>query len=180
MPQTLSINSLSLSEIQINKLSRYVFPKEDFGPTSDGQIEIPTIQSLRYVTNLSCHKVSPELKSIYDEMCGRDILFPEISESGMQATKYDIRAQCTLYKKSRDKNEYVKSLTRSLPKNKAGQVKSALSGQHVTINNTGNNLGNACHWKNYGLFVEKKIWSNACHVFLEMEILKIFYLENIY
>ena len=33
IPQTLNINSLSLYEIQINKLSRFVFPKKDFGPT---------------------------------------------------------------------------------------------------------------------------------------------------
>ena len=52
VPQTLKINSLSLSEINVNKLSRYVFPRRDFGPTSAGQVEIPTIQSLKYVTNL--------------------------------------------------------------------------------------------------------------------------------
>ena len=38
VPQTLKINSLSLSEINVNKLSRYVFPSRDFGPTSAGQI----------------------------------------------------------------------------------------------------------------------------------------------
>ena len=142
VPQTLHINSLSLSEINVNKLSRYVFPRRDFGPTIDGQVEIPTIQSLKYVTNMSCHKISPELKSIYDELCGRDISFPEISESGMLATKYDIKAQCTLYKKAREKSDYVANLSRSLPKNKAGPDNSTLSGQHLTLDNTGNNLRN--------------------------------------
>ena len=60
----------------------------------------------------------------------------------MQATKYDIKAQCTLYKKAREKSEYVKNLSRSLPKNKAGPDNSTLSGQHLTLDNTGNNLGN--------------------------------------
>ena len=111
VPQTLQINKLSLQEIKVNKLSRYVFPNKDYGPTSAGKIEIPTIESLKYITNLSCHKLNPDLKTIYDNICGRDVSFPEISENGMLTTKYDIKAECAKYKKAQEKIDYVKSLS---------------------------------------------------------------------
>ena len=38
VPQTLQIHKLSLQEIPVNKLSRYVFPNKDNGPTSAGKI----------------------------------------------------------------------------------------------------------------------------------------------
>ena len=92
-----------------------MFPTRDFGPTRAGQVEIPAIDSLKYVTNLCCHKIYPDIKSIYDHLCGRDVSFPEITESGMLTTKYDIKAECAKYKKAQEKIDYVKSLSQTLP-----------------------------------------------------------------
>ena len=35
-------------QIEINKLSRYIFPRVDLGPTEQGKIEIPPLHSLEY------------------------------------------------------------------------------------------------------------------------------------
>ena len=108
VPQTLEIHKLSLQEIPVNKLSRYIFPRVDNGPTSAGKMEIPKLESLRYIVNLSCHKLHPDLKTIYDDICGRDVSFPEISENGMLSTKYDLKAECAKFKKAQKKTDYFK------------------------------------------------------------------------
>ena len=104
IPKEIFVQSLELRDIHIDKLDRYVFPKVDRGPTKAGLIEIPPLQSLKYVVNLFCHKLEPDLKLIWDELCGRDVQFPEISRAGIQATKYDIRNECSQYKKTEGKN----------------------------------------------------------------------------
>ena len=45
VPQTLQIHKLSLQEIPVYKLSRYIFPNVDNGPTSAGKMEIPKLES---------------------------------------------------------------------------------------------------------------------------------------
>ena len=109
---------------------------------------------------MCCHKINPDLKSIYDQICGRDVSLPEISESGMLTTKYDIKAQCTLYKKAQEKSEYVKNVSRSLPGHKAGPDTTTLSGQNRTLDNTGNILptvqANSTHLMILGCVIKMK------------------------
>ena len=107
----LPINDFSDNEIGIHKLSRYVFPRVDLGPTQDGQIEIPELQSLEYAVNLACHRLDEDVKEHWDSLCNRDVSYPELSKNGIMATKYDFKNPITLKKKEKDKEKYVDSLT---------------------------------------------------------------------
>ena len=113
IPNTIEIHKLTLKEVPIFKLSRYIFPQFDKGPTPAGQIQIPELDSLKYLVNLSCHKFSPELKQIYDNFCGRDISYPEISKNGMLCTKYDLKMESSKFKKAQEKSNYVTDLAQT-------------------------------------------------------------------
>ena len=106
----LSIGASSTQNIDIHKLSRYIFPREDPGPTEAGKLEIPPLRSLEYAINLACHKLDADLKQHWDTLCNRDVSYPEISKNGIVATKYDLRNQSSLYKKQLEKQRYVESL----------------------------------------------------------------------
>ena len=69
--------------------------------------------------NLCLHRVPSDLKVVWDEMAGRDSSYPEISRIGMQSTKYDLRQRSDLYRRQKDKREYVENL-RSVKKGKSG------------------------------------------------------------
>ena len=125
----LPIYNFSDREIEIHKLSRYVFPRIDLGPTESGQVQIPALQSLEYAVNLACHKLDDEVKAHWDDLCCRDVSFPELSENGIMATKYDLKHQITLYKKQKDKDKYVDSLAK---------------GQNLDILATDLERGNSC------------------------------------
>ena len=91
-------------------MSRYVFPRVDLGPTEAGKTEIQPLHCLEYAVNLACHRLTDDIKQHWDELCTRDVSFPEISKSGIVATKYDLKAQIGLYKKQIEKQRYVESL----------------------------------------------------------------------
>ena len=46
----------SCTHVDVFKLSRYIFPKEDPGPTLAGKTEVHDLQGLEYAVNLACHK----------------------------------------------------------------------------------------------------------------------------
>ena len=94
-------------EIQVFKLSRYVFPKVDLGPNEAGKTEIKPLHCLEYVVNLACHRLTDDIKQHWDELCSRDVSYPEVSKSGIVATKYDLKAQIGLFKKQIEKDRYV-------------------------------------------------------------------------
>ena len=78
IPSVLSIQNFRIGpnkNIKINKMSKYNFPKEDRGPTPAGLLEISPAESLKYLVNLFCHRVTPAVKDIYDNMCMRDVSF---------------------------------------------------------------------------------------------------------
>ena len=105
-----SINALSTKDIEIHKLSRYIFPREDLGPTEAGKLEIPALRSLEYAINLACHKVDADVKEHWDTLCNRDVSYPEVSKNGIIATKYDLKNQSSIYKKQMEKQRYVEFL----------------------------------------------------------------------
>ena len=97
-------------EISVSKMSRYVFPKVDLGPNEAGKTEIKPLHCLEYAVNLACHRLTDDIKQHWDELCSRDVSFPEVSKSGILATKYDLKAQIGLYKKQLEKDRYVELL----------------------------------------------------------------------
>ena len=113
--QSLQINDIK--NIAVRKLSKYNFPRHDLGPTLAGLVEILPAKSLQYLVNLACHRVTPAVKDIYDQMCMRDTSFLEISKNGIQSTKYDLRIESERYKRSRKKEDYVQDLQNLHPKN---------------------------------------------------------------
>ena len=112
IPNEIEICNLSFKTnvIENYKLSRYIFPKHDRGPTKAGLENIKPIQSLEYIVNLCLHRVPRDLKLVWDDLAGRDSSYPEISKIGMQSTRYDLRQRSELYKRKKDKNLYVESL----------------------------------------------------------------------
>ena len=100
------IFNVNISQVGLNKdpYSKYKFPREDPPLSEAGKMQISNISSLEYLVNLFCGRLDPGLKEEWDKLAGRDISVPEISASGMQLTQYDLRQQCSLYKKARKKN----------------------------------------------------------------------------
>ena len=86
----------SCTPVDIFKLSRYVFPKEDPNPTIAGETEINILQGLEYAVNLASHKLNLDLKTHWDNLCARDVSFPEITSNGVLATQYDLKQQINL------------------------------------------------------------------------------------
>ena len=121
IPNEIEILNLSIKSniIESYKLSRYIFPKHDQGPTKAGLEIVSPVRSLEYAVNLCLHRVPSDLKVVWDEMAGRDSSHPEISRIGMQSTKYDLRQRSDLYRRQKDKREYVENL-RLVKKGKSG------------------------------------------------------------
>ena len=151
IPSVLSIQNFSIGpnkNIEINKLSKYNFPKEDKGPTPAGLQEISPAESLKYLVNLFCHRVTPAVKDIYDNMCMRDVSFKEISKNGIQSTKYDLRLESQRYKRSQDKADYVQGLQHSHSEHSGPNL--ATKAQSTHLKATGHT--NSIHAKNLALF----------------------------
>ena len=114
------IFNVNISQVSLNKgpYNKYKFPGEDPPLSEAGMMHISKIESLEYLVNLFCGRLDPGLKEEWDKLAGRDISVPEISAAGMQLTQYDIRQQCSLYKKAREKESYVNNLSGKFsPKN---------------------------------------------------------------
>ena len=122
IPKTFFVNT-SLIGTNLGPYDKYKFPRIDSPLSKAGMMEIPKIDSLEYLVNLFAGKLDPELKQEWDELSGRDTSVPEISPNGMQLTQYDIRHQCALYKKARDKESYVHHLSDKFsPRNSDNQT----------------------------------------------------------
>ena len=106
----LSINASLAENVSVHKLSRFIFPREDPGPTAAGKTEIPDLHCLEYAVNLACHRLDDDLKQHWDDLCTRDVSYPEVSKNGILTTNYDLKNQITLFNKSKEKERYVNSL----------------------------------------------------------------------
>ena len=106
----LSIHASLADKVNVHKLSRYIFPREDPGLTAAGKTEIPDLHCLEYAVNLACHKLNDDLKLHWDDVCTRDVSYPEVSKNGILTTHYDLKNQISLYNKGKEKERYVTSL----------------------------------------------------------------------
>ena len=82
-------------------MAKYIFPKNDKGPTEAGLQEISFLSSLEYAINVAQHRLTPELKTVWDTLCTRDVQVPEISAVGIQNTKYDLKQRSDILKNKR-------------------------------------------------------------------------------
>ena len=97
LPVNIKIANLSL--IQSYKMAKYIFPRNDPGPSQAGLQEISFLRSLEYAINVAQHRLTPELKTVWDNLCTRDVQEPEISAVGIQSTKYDLKQRSDIFKK---------------------------------------------------------------------------------
>ena len=69
IPKTMEIQNLTICKnenLEIRKLARYIFPKNDLGPTLAGQINFTHAQCLEFGVNLCMHRLPKDLKDIWD------------------------------------------------------------------------------------------------------------------
>ena len=110
IPQSVNVD-VSQTTLSKDPYAKFKFPRVDPEYCEAAKKEVSTLDSLGYLINLFCHRLDPDLKEIWDTIAGRDISTLEISSSGMLTTIYDIRKSCADFKKARDKENYVKSLS---------------------------------------------------------------------
>ena len=77
--------------VSIFKLSRFLFPKQDPEPTEAALKEVNELQALEYVINIASHRLPYDVKQEWDLLCTRDVAFPEITDSGVLATHFDLK-----------------------------------------------------------------------------------------
>ena len=113
IPNSFYVNT-SLVKSPGGPYDKFKFPSKDGPLTEAGKLEISKIESLEYIVNLLCGKLDLDLKQEWDEIAGRDTSIPEISSNGLQLTKYDIRQQCTNFRKNQEKEKYVNRISGGL------------------------------------------------------------------
>ena len=113
VPSTFYVNT-SLICTSMGQYDKFKFPSRDNPLTKAGEINIPKLNSLEYIVNLLVGKLDLDLKKEWDEIAGRDTSVPEITSSGLQLTKYDIRQQCANFRKAREKEMYVHKISGNL------------------------------------------------------------------
>ena len=97
--------------VSIFKLSRYLFPKQDPEPTEAALKDVSVLQALEYVINIASHRLPYDVKQEWDLLCTRDVAFPEITDSGVLATHFDLKNEINNFKRSRSKEQYVANKT---------------------------------------------------------------------
>ena len=125
IPHSVNID-VSQSALNKDPYAKFKFPKNDPELCEAAKIEVSEFDSLEYLINLFCHRLDPGLKDTWDTMAGRDTSEVEISSNGMLTTVYDIKKQCTDYRKARDKETYVKNLSNDLSQKKVDLFASEL------------------------------------------------------
>ena len=93
--------------VSIFKLARFIFPKQDPGPTAAALKEINELQALEYLINVAGHRLTWDLKQEWDVLCNRDTAYPEITNSGVLATQFDLKQEINTFKRSKAKEQYI-------------------------------------------------------------------------
>ena len=98
---------INCDPVSIFKLARFIFPKQDPGPTEAALKEINELQALEYLINVAGHKLTWDLKQEWDLLCNRDTAYPEITSSGVLATQFDLKQEINTFKRSKAKEQYI-------------------------------------------------------------------------
>ena len=91
--------------VSIFKLARFLFPKQDPEPTAAALKEISELQALKYVINVASHRLPFDVKQEWDMLCTRDVAYPEITDSGVLATQFDLKNEINNFKRSKSKEQ---------------------------------------------------------------------------
>ena len=70
---------------------KFRFPRNDPPEPEAAKIKIPEFESLQYICRVASNIVTPDLKNLYDELCGYDTAIPQISSSGWVHTQFDMK-----------------------------------------------------------------------------------------
>ena len=97
----------------VNKAQKFIFPKTDVKIPNYCERNFSRIECLSHMMNLSIGKLDMRTYDFWSNLCKRDIRIKEYDKAGIPATKYDIRKQMALFKKEREKEDYVKKLIKA-------------------------------------------------------------------
>ena len=121
IPKDIEVN---LVNIGVNKLNKYKFPVRDVIDPKSCSKPFTKEQCIEHIVNLSACRLDTDTYNFWNLVANRDVAYPELSKNGIQATKYDLKQQLALFKKSREKIEYISRLKNSNGKDtKTGENK---------------------------------------------------------
>ena len=89
------------------KLSRFLFPKQDLVDPKWVVTQIPPLESLLHLMNLSWDRLSEGEMTIWDEMCQRRVRDKEVSNEGLYKTSYDLRKDRGNFKREQQKIKFI-------------------------------------------------------------------------
>ena len=98
--KTIPIYCINNSNLQINKAAKYIFPKKDFYDSSWDQTKYNDYQLLNGILNLYNDKLQPELLEVWNDLSGRNIFSPEVTENGIHKTSFEISQEAKFYSKT--------------------------------------------------------------------------------
>ena len=105
VPESYTIKSYGASIVD-----KFRFPRNDPPEPIEAKVKIPEFESLQYICRVAANIVTPDLKTLYDELVGYDTSIPQITSSGMVHTQFDMKKMVSDYKRRKDKTNYVQKL----------------------------------------------------------------------
>ena len=103
-----NINNVS-ENVQINKLERYRFPKNDpLEMLSCYKDKRSRQEILTDLIELSLDRLNPEEVDFWSTLCKRILRYKELNNLGFSCTNYDIKCEIANYKKLSDKTDYAR------------------------------------------------------------------------
>ena len=107
IPNTICV---SVVDIQVNLADKFKFPAKDVIDPNSYTKPFTELQCLQHVIKISACKLDIDHLQFWNTVALRDCQYLELSECGIQATKFDIREQLSIFKKNIAKVDYVNRL----------------------------------------------------------------------
>ena len=107
IPDTVSVN---VTDLQVNLADKFRFPNKDVIDPNSYTKPFTELQCLQHIINISACKLDTDHLEFWNKVALRDCQYLELSSCGIQATKFDIREQLSIYKKNNAKIDYVNHL----------------------------------------------------------------------
>jgi hypothetical protein len=104
------IVSVNVTDLQINLADKFRFPSKDTIDPNSWTQQFTELECLQHIINTSACKLDSDHLEFWNKVALRDCQYPELSSCGIQATKFDIREQLSIYKKNKAKIDYVHHL----------------------------------------------------------------------
>ena len=107
IPNTICVDVV---DIEVNLADKYKFPAKDKIRPDSYTKTFNAVECLQHVIKLSACQLDNEHLEFWNSVALRDCQYLELSECGIQSTKFDIREQLSIFKKNSAKVDYVNRL----------------------------------------------------------------------